>query len=102
MKFFGVLVCVGIPTLVGFLIIKYGRDASEYEASYATVSIFFLSILMSGIIISMVPEVLSCVFIFYCFDKKFKSMGIFVPNSPPAIQEFLHYGDNNIRGQVGT
>lgn len=54
-KFFGILVCVGIPTLTGFLIIKYGRDANEYETSYATVSIFFLSILISGIIISMVP-----------------------------------------------
>lgn len=85
-NFFGILVSVGIPTLVGFLIIRYGREASTYQASYAAVAIFFMSILIAGLIITMIGEAMSCVFIFYCFDKKFRSMGIVVPNSPPAIQ----------------
>lgn len=52
--FFGVLVTVGIPTLVGFLIIRYGRGADEYTSSYGAVAVFFLSILISGFITSMI------------------------------------------------
>jgi hypothetical protein len=43
----------------------------------------------------MITEALSCVFIFYCFDKKFRSMGITVSNSPDAIREFDGYSSFN-------
>ena len=52
--FFGVLLCVGLPTLTGFLIIRYGRKADEYTSSYGAVAIFFLSIIIAGLIISMI------------------------------------------------
>lgn len=48
--------------------------------------------MIAGLIISMIGEALSCVFIFYCFDKKFRDMGIIVPNCPPAVRSFLQYG----------
>lgn len=52
--FFGILFAVGVPTLTGFLIIRYGRDATTYIASYSAVAIFFMSILISGLIITMI------------------------------------------------
>ena len=96
--FFGVLITVGVPTLVGFLIIRYARNADTYISSYGAVAIFFLSIMVSGLIISIIDSALNCVFIFYCFDKKFRSMGISVPNSPPAIRNFLGYGNFDNKG----
>ena len=52
--FFGVLLCTGIPTVAGFLIIRYGQDSDSVEASYAAVLIFFLSLLISSVIIGMI------------------------------------------------
>ena len=85
--FFGILASVGIPTIVGILILTSQTENGGHIA-YSAVAIFFLSLMIASMIISMVGEALSCVFIFYCFDKKFKSMGIYVPNTPSTIQEF--------------
>ena len=86
--FFGILFCVGIPSVVGFLIIRYGQDSRDIEASYAVILIFFLSLLIVTVIIGMIGEALSCVFIFFCFDRKFTAMGINVGNCPPTIRNF--------------
>lgn len=98
--FFGVVLCVGIPTLIGFLVIRYQYNTDDTptpEANYAAIMIFFLSILVSCVIIGMLGEALSCVFIFYCFDRKFARMGIRVPNCPEAIRNF--HGESN---QIGS
>jgi hypothetical protein len=90
-SFFGVLITVGVPTLVGFLLVRYQNNATVDISSYAAVAIFFLSILVSGGIVTLIGEALSCVFIFFCFDRKFKNLGIIIPNSPPAVHDFLKY-----------
>ena len=50
---FGLLVAVGIPTLTGFLIIKYGSGAKAYVASYGAVAIFFMSIIIAWLILNL-------------------------------------------------
>ena len=94
--FFGILLCTGLPTLIGFLIVRYGQDSSVQEASYVAIVVFFLSILLSSAIIGMIGEALSCVFIFYCFDRKFTKMGISIPNSPATIRNFERETDQRM------
>ena len=91
--FFGVLATVGIPTFLAVIILGYadlGQSPTNKteEVAYTAIAVFFLSVLIASLIISLIGEALSCVFIFYCFDKKFRGMGIHIPNTPAAIQEF--------------
>ena len=87
--FFGILLCVGLPTILGISLVRYTADDKNVnEAGYAAVIIFFLSLIIAVVIISMIGEAMSCVFIFYCFDRKFISSGIYVSNSPAAIRDF--------------
>ena len=58
--------------------------------------VFYISAFIASLIISMVGEALSCVFIFYCFDNKFRSMGIEIVNTPAAIRQFnMQEGPHN-------
>ena len=98
--FFGILVTVGIPTLISVLILSYSDiaatgDQRVEEIAFTAVAVFFLSVLIASLIISLIGEALSCVFIFYCFDKKFRSIGIHVSNTPEAIQQF-HQQESNM------
>lgn len=70
--FFGILSAVGIPTVIGFLIVRYGHKQTDTaDITFTCVSIFFMSLMLSSIIIPMISEALSCIFIFFCFDRKF-------------------------------
>lgn len=90
--FFGVLASTGIPVFIGILILGSDNvDASDNEKAIAAASILFLCLIIGVLIISMVGEALSCVFIFYCFDKKFRSLGIYIPNTPAPLQHLNEY-----------
>jgi len=59
---------------------------STQAISYAIwggIIIMLLSIVISSVIIGLLNQALHCIYIFYCFDKKFKDMGINVKNIPP-------------------
>jgi hypothetical protein len=51
------------------------------------------SIMISTLVFSVLVEAVSSVFIFYCFDVKFKEMGYSSHNMPVEINEALgNYG----------
>lgn len=43
----------------------------------------------------MLNQALSCIYIFYCFDKKFMEMGIQVKNIPEEIKNIFAEGSQN-------
>ena len=88
MGVYSVIFAVLIPALIGGGII-YSTDGTDQASVYAIwggVIIFLLGILLSEVILGMFEEVLSSIFIFYCFDQKFRSMGIPVNNIPREIK----------------
>ena len=90
--FFGILASTGIPIFIGILILSSeGVNSTEEELAFSAASILFLCLITGVLIISMIGEVLSCVFIFYCFDKKFRSLGIYIENTPAALQNLNSY-----------
>jgi hypothetical protein len=54
-------------------------------ATWGSITIIFLSILVSSGLVGLLNQALNCIYIFYCLDKKFKDMGIQVKNIPPEI-----------------
>lgn len=56
---------------------------------WAFILILLLGTLISSVILGMLSEVLSCVFIFYCFDCKFRALGMEVNNIPPQMKEIF-------------
>lgn len=47
----------------------------------------------------MLNQALSCIFIFYCFDKKFRSMGMKANNIPQEIHDIFNDGSANPEAQ---
>lgn len=54
---------------------------------WGAVIILLLGTLISSVILGMLSEVLSSVFIFYCFDCKFRALGLLVHNIPPEMRD---------------
>jgi hypothetical protein len=51
-------------------------------AIYGGIIIFLLSAVISSIVIGVLNQSLSSIYVFYCFDNKFRKMGIPVHNIP--------------------
>lgn len=82
MEVYEFIICVLIPAFLGGGII-YTVESDVNAAIWGGVLILLLASIVSSVIIGMLDEALSCIFIFYCFDKKFHEMGISVNNVPP-------------------
>lgn len=54
-------------------------------AIWGAIIIALLAMLVSSVIVGMINQSLSCIYIFYCFDNKFKSLGIVANNIPKEI-----------------
>lgn len=61
-------------------------------AIWTGVIILLLASIVSSVIIGMLDEALSSIFIFYCFDKKFNEMGMKVNNVPEEIKTLFREG----------
>lgn len=79
------IICVLFPSFIGGIII-YNVESNMTAAIWGGVIILLLASIISSVIIGMLDEALSCIFIFYCFDKKFHEMGIQVNNVPEEIK----------------
>ena len=97
MEVYSVIFAVLIPALIGGGII-YASDGTDFASTYAiwgAIIIFFLALLLSEVILGMLEEVLSSIFIFYCFDQKFRKMGIPVHNIPREIKQIMDEASGN-------
>lgn len=82
--FGGIVFSTGISTLTGILItyLVYKPTPTPILITYVGLTIFFVSFILVIFAIEMITQALQCVFIFYCFDSKFRALGIHVPNVP--------------------
>ena len=86
--FWGVILSVGIPTVIGYIWIDSYTDGAD-SVGTALLVIIFASIMLSGMIYSVLVESVSSVFIFYCFDRRFKQLGYQSHNMPNEINVAL-------------
>lgn len=73
----GSLLICGIPALIGFFLLRSTNENPDdiFIISMAVIIIIFASLLIGGLMLGLLGEALSCVFIFYCLDQKFQAMG---------------------------
>ena len=82
----------------------------------AIVVIVLVALVIGSLFLSVLSEALSCIYIFYCFDKKFHQMGFPIVNNVPQSMRKLflglrgdgawefddHYGGNQGGGHSGN
>lgn len=59
------------------------------DAGWVIAVVTLASIMISGMIYSVLVESVSSVFIFYCFDKRFRDLGFETHNMPLEINQAL-------------
>jgi hypothetical protein len=69
MEVYEIIICVLVPGILGGGLI-YIADENITAAIWGGIIILLLASIISSVIIGMLDEALSCIFIFYCFDKK--------------------------------
>lgn len=81
-RFTGSVLICGIPTLIGFFLLTSTMENPDdyFTITVSVVAILFASLLIGGLVLGLLSEALNCVFIFYCFDLKFQSMGFNIAN----------------------
>lgn len=87
----GVLICAGIPSIGMLFILQFGTtpQPQPYEIAIACLVVFFFTAIFVGFIVTLLGIALNCVFIYYCFDKRFRAFGIHIPNVPAAINDLF-------------
>lgn len=101
-KLAGIIFICAVPGITGFLLLRATAEDPD-DVSFLTVGtiiIVLISMLIGAIFLSVFSEALSCVFIFYCLDKKFMSFKYPAPqNTPPSMRKLFddmsgHYGEH--------
>jgi len=86
--FWGVIISVGIPCVIAYLWVGLNNSTKD-DVGWVIVLVAFGSIMISGMIYSILVESVSSVFIFYCFDRRFRELGYACHNMPPEINREL-------------
>lgn len=79
--FWGVIISVGIPCILAYLWVGL-NDQTKDDAPLVILIVALASIMISGMIFSVLVESVSSVFVFYCFDRRFKELGYSSHNMP--------------------
>lgn len=69
--FWGTIISVGIPCVLAYLWVGL-NDKTKDDAALVILIVALASIMISGMIFSILVESVSSVFIFYLFDRRFK------------------------------
>jgi hypothetical protein len=70
--------------------VEFGPD----NVGSVVLMIILGSILLSGMVFSILVESVSSVFVFYCFDKRFRELGFESHNMPAEINDALNIAGN--------
>jgi hypothetical protein len=94
--FWGVVLITGVTSVISYFWLDSKGLAGGDLAMLMVVTVLG-SIMVSSLVFSVLVEAVSSVFIFYCFDVRFKELGYSSNNMPNEINEVLgnyHYEDN--------
>jgi hypothetical protein len=86
--FWGVIISVGIPCIVAYLWVGL-NEQTKNDTGLVILIVALASIMISGMIFSVLVESVSSVFVFYCFDRRFKELGYSCHNMPAEINQEL-------------
>lgn len=86
--FWGVIIITGATFGISYVWLDSENLDSDVFAWLVIISIFG-SIMISTMVFSVLVESVSSVFIFYCFDVKFRELGYSSNNIPPEINDAL-------------
>lgn len=87
--FWGVVIITGITAVISFLWLHGKEGLSDGDMAMLMIISILGSIMISNLVFSVLVESVSSVFIFYCFDVRFKEMGYSSNNMPAEINEAL-------------
>jgi len=71
LSIYSLVICVLVPSFLGGYLI-YVVENDQTAAIIGGVIIFLLTWISSSVVLGMLYEAISCMYIFYCFDLKFK------------------------------
>ena len=93
-QFTGIILICGVPSFVGYFLLRETAENPDDHTYIAIgmVAIILISILIGVLFLGVLGEALSCVFIFYCFDKKFNQLGFQITNEVPHEMRELFNG----------
>lgn len=86
--FWGVIIITGATFGISYVWLD-NEDIDSGTFAWLVLISIFGSIMISTMIFSVLVEAVSSVFIFYCFDVKFRELGYSSNNIPPEINEAL-------------
>jgi hypothetical protein len=93
-QFYSLILCILAPALLGGAII-WKQEGLEGTAAIGGVIIFLLSWIVTSVILGILYEALSAVFILFCFDKKLRSRGFTNGRMPEEIKHLFNDFDND-------
>jgi hypothetical protein len=86
--FWGVVLITGISSVISYFWLE-GKGLSTDVMTMLMIVTVLGSIMISTLIFSVLVEAVSSIFIFYCFDVRFKELGYSSNNMPAEINEAL-------------
>lgn len=78
----------GISGFIGWLMMQASTSSSDILNVILLIVVG--SIVVSSLVLSVLVEAMSSVFIFYCFDVRFRELGYGSHNMPPEIIDALN------------
>lgn len=82
----GVVMAVGLPTIIGILYCKKNYTPTDTELDHLGLILFFGTIILVAFIIGTLCEALNAVFVFYCLDLRLNECGC-VMATPDVLKE---------------
>lgn len=88
-KYGGIVLAAGIPTLLGYLLIHaiYIRNGGgdSYEMTILILLLFLICLFLSYFFVTVLSIALSAFFFFFCLDRRYRDMAVTLPNTPGVI-----------------
>lgn len=90
-EFAGLIFISAVPGIIGFFLLQATAENSDDKnfLTIGTIIIVLFGMLIGVIFMTVLGQALSCVFIFYCLDKKFVEMGYPAPQNVPEPMKKL-------------
>lgn len=88
----GVIFICGVPGIVGFILLKSTAENPDDTTTIiiGTIIILLFGMLVGAIFLSVLSEALSCMFIFFCLDRRFLQLGLpATDRAPREIKEIF-------------
>ena len=86
--FWGIVLITGVTSVISYLWLD-SKGLNGGDLAMLMVVTILGSIMVSSLVFSVLVEAVSSVFIFYCFDVRFRELGYSSNNMPNEINDAL-------------